>query len=159
LLTLNNIRSYPQFVISTLQKPTNFLEIFQSVLITSLGVVLSVKMLRVVIILVAITIVHAVENVTKITHQNIVTIEEDYYPNYVNKKEESARKFLQYYNSFNPVVLLVENTQQSQNNANNFFKTVHKLSPQVANINFMMMKFNASGKANKFRHLKLNRML
>ncbi|XP_044256195.1 uncharacterized protein LOC123006088 isoform X2 [Tribolium madens] len=67
---------------------------------------------------------------------------ENYFTNYINREEESARKFLQRYNSFNPVILLVENSQASQNAALNFLKSVHKLEPRVQNVNFMLMKFN-----------------
>ncbi|XP_015835407.1 uncharacterized protein LOC103314874 [Tribolium castaneum] len=68
--------------------------------------------------------------------------DENYFTSYMNREEETARKFLQRYNSFNPVILLVENSQASQDAALSFLKSVHKLEPRVQNINFMLMQFN-----------------
>ncbi|RZC40593.1 uncharacterized protein BDFB_000657, partial [Asbolus verrucosus] len=80
------------------------------------------------------------------------------YPNYINKDEEIARKFLQQYKSFNPVILLIDNIQQSHEDAYNFIKNLHKIEPKVENINFMLMKFNTSGASSILETTNNNRV-
>lgn len=64
-----------------------------------------------------------------------------------DRQIEIGQRFLQQYHSFKPVLILVDNVKQSHQNAFDFMKTIHQLEPKIQNVNFMLMKFNSTGKS------------
>ncbi|KAJ3640115.1 hypothetical protein Zmor_003431 [Zophobas morio] len=115
-------------------------------------------MIKLSTILILIANAYVIENITLQNHGTVVLTPPSenvhYYP---NKKEESARTFLKLYNSINPVVILIDDTQQSLNDAADFVKNLYTINPKVEELNFILIKFNVSGASPVLATSKNNR--
>lgn len=60
-------------------------------------------------------------------------------------KFEAVKTFLRHYNSLRPVAILVDDTEESCEDAATFVGKVFELATRTSQIKFLLYKFNESG--------------
>lgn len=65
---------------------------------------------------------------------------------YIKPQMQTSKLFWQYYNSYNPITVLVDDVKDTKMHTYNFLKNIYSLNPELTQkLSFQLMLFNHSG--------------